>query len=119
MDSSPAKEDRIVNMTLFQILAALLMLAAAIALVAAYRRYLAAGSERRMRSMLETVGVDSEVLSSADTNAIVREIRQRCQTCSAEDVCEHWLTGKTAGDNSFCPNAKVFDELRKTRGAPT
>jgi len=108
-----------VSISLFQILAALLMLAAAVALVVAYRKYLAAGSERRMRSMLETVGLDSKVLASADTNAIVREIRQRCRSCSAEDVCEHWLAGKTAGDNSFCPNAKVFDELRKTRGAPS
>ncbi len=107
------------NISLFQILAALLMLAAAFALVVAYRKYLAAGSERRMRSMLEAVGLDSKVVSSPDTDAIVREIRQRCQSCSAEDVCEHWLAGRKGGDNSFCPNAGVFDELRKTRGAPT
>lgn len=107
------------NLSLFQILAALLMLAAAIALVVAYRKYLAAGSERRMKSMLETVGLDSRLLSSADTKTIVHEIRQRCQSCSAEDVCEHWLAGNKSGDNSFCPNARVFDELRKTRGSPT
>ena len=107
------------NMSLFQILAALLMLAAAIALIVAYRKYLAAGSERRMRSMLEAVGLDSNVLAHADTETLVKEIRQRCQSCSAEDVCEHWLDGRKGGDNSFCPNARVFDELEKTRGAQT
>ncbi len=107
------------NMSLLQILAGLLMLAAAIALIVAYRKYLAAGSERRMNSMLEAVGLDSRVLSSADTETIVHDIRRRCQSCSAEDVCEHWLAGRKGGDNSFCPNAGVFDELRKTRGAPT
>ncbi|MDH3491805.1 MAG: DUF6455 family protein [Gammaproteobacteria bacterium] len=105
------------NESLFQILAGLLMLAAAIALIVAYRKYLAAGSERRMNSMLEAVGLDARVLSSADTETIVKEIRQRCQSCSGEDVCEHWLAGRKGGDNSFCPNARVFDELKKTRGA--
>ena len=67
--------------------------------------------------MLEAVGLDSRVLSSADTETIVKEVRQRCQSCSAEDVCEHWLAGRKGSDNSFCPNAGVFDELKKTRGA--
>jgi hypothetical protein len=119
VDASPEKEDRIVNLSLLQILAAVLMLAAAIALVVAYRKFLAAGSNRRLKSMLKSVGLDASIASSDNTDNIVTEIRRRCQSCSAEDVCEHWLAGKKGGDNSFCPNARVFDELRKTRGAPT
>lgn len=100
-----------------QIFAALVMLAAAIALVLAYRGYLVAGSERRMRNMLEHVGLDPTLAANGDTDTLVNEIRRRCQTCSAESVCELWPADEMHGDNSFCPNAEVFEEIRKNRRA--
>jgi len=105
------------NMSLFQIIAALFMLSAAIALVVTFRRYKAAASERRMSNMLECVGLDPAIASSGDNAAIMKEIRQRCRTCATEGICERWLAGDVDGENFFCPNAKVFDALRKTGSA--
>jgi hypothetical protein len=102
------------NTSLFQIIAAIFMLGAAIALIAVFRKYKAAASERRMLNMLECVGLDPAIASSHDKEVIIKEIRQRCRTCANEDVCERWLAGKVDGDNFFCPNAKVFDALKRT-----
>lgn len=104
-------------MTTFQIVAALVMLGAAIGLVAGYRKYLKAGSERRMIRMLECAGLDPSIAASGDHAAVIREIRARCRTCSSESVCEMWLASHASGDNSFCPNARVFDELARTASA--
>jgi len=105
------------GMTSSQIIIAILMLGATITLLVTVRKYMAAASERRMVSMLESVGLDPAIASSGDTEAIMKEVRQRCQTCATEDVCERWLVGDKRGDNVFCPNAKVFDALRTTAGA--
>ena len=86
----------------------------ALLLFLATRIYMAAASERRMRSMLERVGVDPIVAASGDTTQIIKEIRQRCHSCSVEAVCERWLTGEEQGGNDFCPNASVFSRLRET-----
>lgn len=102
------------NISLFQIIAAIFMLGAAIALVATFRKYKAAASERRMLSMLDCVGLIPAIASGVDNESIMKEIRQRCRTCANEDVCERWLAGGNDGDNFFCPNAKVFDELKRT-----
>ena len=102
------------NMSLFQVIAAVFMLGGAIALIATFRNYKAAGSERRMLNMLECVGLDPAIATSGDDEAIMKEIRQRCGTCANEDVCERWLARDDDGDNFFCPNAKVFDALKRT-----
>jgi len=104
------------NMSLTQMIAAVLMAGVAIALVYGIRRYLAAQSERRMRTMLIKIGLDPTVITSGDSQAIMREVRQRCRTCTTEDVCERWLTGEHTGGNEFCPNAKVFESMKKTIG---
>ena len=46
------------NVSLMQFFAAVAMVGIAIALLFAYRSYLANNSERRMRTMLESVGLD-------------------------------------------------------------
>jgi hypothetical protein len=103
------------NMSLTQILAAIVMVGVAIVLVFAYRNYLAANSERRMQAMLATVGLDPEMASIGGIDSILTVVRQRCRTCSSEDVCERWLKGEVQGDNDFCPNAKVFEAFKKHR----
>lgn len=104
------------TMSLLQVLAAIFMVGATIALFLAFRRYRGAASERRMTSMLQRIGLDPAIASSGDHEAIVKEIRQRCRTCAAEDVCERWLAEEEEGDNVFCPNATVLDALRRTSG---
>lgn len=104
------------NISLTQILAAMVIVAVTVALVFAYRRYLALSSERRMRAMLQSVGLDPGIASIGGIETIMNEVRQRCRTCTSADVCERWLDGELQGDNDFCPNAKVFEVFRKYRG---
>jgi len=97
-----------------QVIAAVSMIGVAVILFFAVRAYLSVASERRMRSMLERVGVDPAIVTSGDSLQIMSDIRQRCHTCSTEDVCERWLAGEERGSNDFCPNASVFAMLRET-----
>ncbi len=99
--------------SLTQILVAMFMVSVAMVLVFAYRRYLAANSERRMQAMLLSVGLDPDITSNGDIDSIMSAVRLRCRTCASEDVCERWLKGEVQGDNVFCPNAKVFVALTK------
>ncbi len=105
------------NMSLMQVIAAIAMAGAVVALVLGYRRYLAANSERRMQTMLESVGLDPNLATSGEIPTIMKEVRQRCSHCAAESVCERWLEGNEEGDNAFCPNAKVFEVLKKYSAA--
>ncbi|MFQ5634390.1 MAG: DUF6455 family protein [Gammaproteobacteria bacterium] len=104
------------NISLFQIIVAVVMVGVVVGLVIALRQYMAGASERRMMSMLERVGLDPAIASSGDTEAIMKAVRRRCRRCSTEALCERWLAGDEAGDNVFCPNAKVFEALRATAG---
>ena len=101
------------TMSVLQIFAAIGMLAVAAVLFFSYRAYLARNSERRMRTMLESIGLDPEIAASGEMPTIMKEVRQRCRTCSSEAVCERWLAGDKKSDNDFCPNAKVFEILSK------
>lgn len=101
------------NSTITQFLAAVAMIGAAIGFIFLFRHYLAVNSERRMRAMLENVGVDPEVASLSGIETIMSEVRNRCQSCKSESLCERWLAGEEAGDNEFCPNARVFEILKQ------
>ena len=101
------------NVSLMQLIAAFAMVATAVVLLIAFRSYLARNSERRMRSMLEAVGVDPAIAASGEIPTIMKEVRQRCRTCSAEGVCEQWLASDKKDSNDFCPNARVFEILHK------
>ena len=105
------------NMSMTQIFAAIVMVGVAFFLVYAIRFYMAAQSERRMRTMLIKIGLDPTIALSGDSETIMREVRQRCRTCSTEDVCERWLAGEKGGENEFCPNSTVFESMRKTIAA--
>ncbi len=101
------------NISLTQTIAATVMVGVAIVLVIAYRKYLAANSKRRMLGMLVSVGLDPAITMSGDAETIMQDIRQRCRACPSEDVCERWLKSDDKHDNSFCPNSKVFEILKK------
>ncbi len=103
------------ELRLIQVIAAIAMTAIVVALIVGLRRYLAANSERRMLTMLESVGLDPEIATSGEIPTIMKEVRQRCRSCATEAVCERWLRKNEEDDNSFCPNAKVFEVLKKTQ----
>ncbi len=105
------------NMSMFQILTGVIMVGVAVALVYAVRQYMATQSERRMTGMLERVGLDPAIAISGNTAIIMKEIRQRCRSCATDGVCERWLAGDEVGENDFCPNAKVFETLKRMIGA--
>ncbi len=107
------------NPTLFEIGAAIFMVAAGVALLVWFLRDTEAASERRMMQMLTRAGVDPEVARQGDTEAIIRDMRSRCSKCGAEDLCDRWLAGKAEGDNSFCPNARIFRMFKRTTGRIT
>jgi len=96
-----------------QIISAVVMVLAVLALIFAWRSYQTTNSERRRRSMLESLGLDPAIASSADLPTIMSDVRARCEHCPSEDVCERWLRGEETGGNDFCPNARVFEILRK------
>lgn len=101
------------GLPLIQVIAAIAMIGAAVAIVFGFRRYLVVNSERRMLEMMRSVGLNPEIATSGDVPAIMKEVRQRCRSCATEAVCERWLQSGEEGDNSFCPNAKVFEALKK------
>ncbi|MDX1481573.1 MAG: DUF6455 family protein [Woeseiaceae bacterium] len=96
----------------------LLMLAIAIAIAVGYSQYLAAGSERRMRFMLEAAGLDPDIVERQDLATTMAEVRDRCRHCQSEAVCERWLAGEEGGENDFCPNQQVFEILARMSRAP-
>ena len=102
------------NPEIFEIMIAVLMVAVSVIVVMWIREYMATASERRTMRMLMSVGLDPEIATRRDTEAIMKEVRRRCQKCYKEGLCEKWLAGEVKGDNSFCPNARVFDHLQKT-----
>jgi len=103
--------------TLFQIGVAIVMVAVIFTLLAWFLRYLRATSERRLMRMLKRAGVDPEIATQGDSEAIIiNNVRSRCRKCMSEDLCERWLAGEVEGENTFCPNARIFGLLAKTTG---
>ncbi len=104
---------------LFEINAAIVMVAVAIAIFAWFRGSEASASARRLAGMLARIGLDPAIATRGDwqTGAVICESRQRCRRCPREGVCEQWLAGKLEGGNAFCPNARVFDALAEPGSA--
>jgi hypothetical protein len=112
---------RTMTITAFQITAVIFVVGATIALFITKQRYMAAAAERRMMSMLESVGLDPAIARSGEPDSVlkcvieasIKEIRQRCRACTSKDECERWLGSDEQGDNDFCPKARVFDALKE------
>ena len=105
------------NMSFTQFIAAVAMAGIVVFLVVAYRRYLAANSERRMRAMLNSVGLDPAIANHGDIGSIMDQVRQRCRSCASEAVCERWLAENERRGNHFCPNSRIFEALKKHSNA--
>ena len=106
------------NPTLFEIGVALVMIAVAVSLLVWFTRDQRANSEKRMTRMLLRAGVDPGIAARGDKEAIIKDIRSRCRRCAAENLCDRWLAGKVAGENTFCPNVRIFSALANSGEAP-
>lgn len=92
---------------------AFILVVAAIVLVVWFFNYKTGSSEKRMLRMLQSAGLDPEIATQGDTESIIRSVRRRCRKCQVEDLCERWLAGLEEGNNYFCPNAQVLEELKR------
>src|SRR3989304_3376086 len=104
------------NPPLFEIGAAIVMVAVSVALIVWFSRTLAAASGRRMMRMLTLAGVDPEVARHGDTEAIMKDVRSRCLRRQSEALCDRWRAERAEGGNDFCPNAQIFRSLKRTTG---
>jgi hypothetical protein len=100
--------------TLYEIGVATLMVVIIVALIVWFFSYQATVSVTRMMQMLTRAGVDPEVARQGSVEAIMQDVRSRCQNCRSEALCDRWLAGKAEGDNNFCPNAPIFRMLART-----
>ncbi|NCF62437.1 MAG: hypothetical protein GWP58_06265 [Gammaproteobacteria bacterium] len=98
---------------MFDISIAIILAVVAIALVSWFLRFKTKSSENRMTRMMMHLGLNPDVTGQSDLENIIREVRRSCQKCQSEGVCERWLAGTESGPNDFCPNAQVFEELKK------
>ncbi len=103
-------------LTLYQIYFALFMVAVAIGLFVWFRTSQKAASARRMKSMMIRAGLDPKI-ATLQFGAIMKEAQRRCLKCRTEGFCERWLRGITTGENTFCPNARLFDAAASTLGS--
>jgi len=92
---------------------ALAMLAVSAILIFLFLRFKANGSEKRMTRMMKQKGLNIETtrLDAPVLKDIIHDVRARCRKCQSEDYCERWLSGEVEGENTFCPNVKVFLQL--------
>lgn len=74
---------------------------------------LRAARARRLTWMIERVGLDAGVAGDAYPVVVpaIKRARLRCARCRSEALCERWLDGRAAGENVFCPNARLFRSL--------
>ena len=101
------------NPALFEFGATIFMVTVSVALVVWFSGRAAAASEKRMMHMLARAGADPGFSGHDDTWAILQVARGRCSRCRSRDLCDGWLAGNVEGDNSFCPNARIFRILKR------
>ena len=92
---------------------AVILVIVAAALVFLFLKYKANSSERRMVRMMQHIGLDPEIVNQGDSESIIKEVRHRCRRCQSEGQCELWLASTDDRANVFCPNAEVFEELKR------
>ena len=103
---------------MFEINAAIAMVAVSVAIFVWFQRSEAAASARRMIGMMTRVGLGHGSPASDDPRAgvVMKETRQRCRRCPREDFCERWLAGDVEGGNAFCRNADILRVLAEAGG---
>jgi Family of unknown function (DUF6455) len=98
--------------TMFNIVIFVSMIALCAGVIVWFVRSFSGDSEKRMTRMMNKVGLDSEAApAQRRIEKDIAGVRARCRKCQTEDECERWLAGEVKGENSFCPNASVFNQL--------
>jgi len=102
----------------FEYAIAFLMVSIAIFGLAWVWRHHKERTDVRMRRMMRRVGLEPlfAFYGGSWSRAMAGDARWRCRHCPAEAECDRWLAGKECGDNSFCPNARIFRALEHTAG---
>ena len=68
-----------------------------------------------LAAMAPRVGVELGAIKDA---TVLRDLQRTCTFCSASAQCRRWLrSGRTEGYRSFCPNAALLDEIRRSATA--
>jgi hypothetical protein len=79
---------------------------------AAWRRVTNRDAELEIWRVMRRLGISPEATPRSDAR-MAHAIR-RCVMCPSLEECDHWLeAGRTDGIGEFCPNAAVFEDLRK------
>ncbi len=71
-----------------------------------------------LHELLGILGIDAKSLRLNDPG-VMRELQQRCGTCSHKSRCAYHLDHGTAFEHyrEFCPNTGIFDDLTTTKPA--
>ena len=74
------------------------------------RRRQSTATESRMERMMVSCGIDEARAASEDQslNIDFDAARIRCLNCPVTYLCDRWLDGEAVANNSFCPNAWIF-----------
>jgi hypothetical protein len=65
----------------------------------------------KMRTMMETTGVDPVALAQEGLGVGFAQAVRRCSRCGETEACQQWLdgyAGKRTAAPDFCPNADYF-----------
>ena len=94
------------------------MLVVSVTMLLWLKKYRAAASASRLTDIMSYYALVPKIGTNdaPRTEAIMKEVRQRCRKCQAKDVCEKWLDGKSKRRNTFCPNARTLRMLARTAG---
>jgi len=98
---------------MFEFVIAIILVGLTAVFVLWFLDYKSGSSRRRMMQMMQRAGLNPAIVDLDDTASTIRNIRHQCRKCQSEDLCERWLAGEEEGDNAFCPNAEVFEELKQ------
>lgn len=98
--------------TILDILIAIFVVTISVVAVVWFPRYKVATSEKRIIRMLARYGVDPDIIKHS--GAIIKNVHRRCRKCQVKTLCERWLDGDVEGENTFCPNAQLFNTLKRT-----
>ena len=75
-------------------------------------------TDSALHELLGILGIDAKSLRLNDPS-VMRELQQRCGTCSHKSACAYHLDHGTAFEHyrEFCPNTGIFDDLTTTKPA--
>lgn len=72
---------------------------------------------RLMSRMMDRSGLDMVECCRTSTEATIHRAARTCLACPSTDECRRWLADpvNAQGPAEFCPNRRLFRELRCTR----